>query len=424
MIVPRCHVRQLLHDGTRVTAVRSSQGDIGLPDGGAVVLALGTIESTRLALNSFDGLPGTAAVGRGLMAHLRSNLTIRVPRTSLPVDAAVNELAAGALLLKGRHKASDGRTRFFHLQITAAGLGPQGNNSEAEMWRKIPDIDTYDRLATASDSHVVITLRGIGETDPDVATNLVRLDPEPDEYGDRRAYVDLGTTPVLGELWDAMGATAEDAALAFAGGGGYDVLTTTGWQALGVGTRAGTVLPPARRHDGLGTTHHEAGTLRMGTDPATSADAAARLHAVDNAYVVGPALFPRVGSPNPMLTGVAAGPAARRPPHRHKPLHHCRRLHRALRRGGSQPVADGRPRRLRPHRRGPGEPARRRAGHGLVRRGHSAGFRAAPAVRTQPHRRQLRGVRPVPEPEQQGLRQHRLGGGAIRLRGADRRLGA
>src|SRR5262249_23143446 len=63
---------------------------------------------------------------------------------------------------------------------------------------------------------------------------------------------------------------------------------------------------PAGRRDGLGTTHHEAGTLRMGTDPTTSVtDQYGRFHGVKNAYAVGPALFPTIGSPNPMLTGIA-----------------------------------------------------------------------------------------------------------------------
>src|SRR6185503_14493072 len=60
------------------------------------------------------------------------------------------------------------------------------------------------------------------------------------------------------------------------------------------------------RRDGLGTTHHEAGTLRLGDDPNTSVtDANCRFHNVTNAYVAGPALFPTIGSPNPMLTGIA-----------------------------------------------------------------------------------------------------------------------
>src|SRR5439155_18598221 len=74
-----------------------------------------------------------------------------------------------------------------------------------------------------------------------------------------------------------------------------------------------TILPykfsdasgPGRR-DGLGTTHHEAGTLRMGQDATQSVtDPNCRFHTGVNTYVAGPALFPTIGSPNPMLTGIA-----------------------------------------------------------------------------------------------------------------------
>jgi hypothetical protein len=44
----------------------------------------------------------------------------------------------------------------------------------------------------------------------------------------------------------------------------------------------------------------------MGTDPHVSVtNPDGRFHYVENAYVAGPALFPTVGSPNPMLTGTA-----------------------------------------------------------------------------------------------------------------------
>jgi hypothetical protein len=62
----------------------------------------------------------------------------------------------------------------------------------------------------------------------------------------------------------------------------------------------------SRNRDGIGTTHHESGTLRMGDDPTASVTTAnGRFHHVVNAYVAGPALFPTMGSPNPMLSGVA-----------------------------------------------------------------------------------------------------------------------
>ncbi|HVT15620.1 MAG TPA: family 16 glycoside hydrolase [Thermoanaerobaculia bacterium] len=80
---------------------------------------------------------------------------------------------------------------------------------------------------------------------------------------------------------------------------------------VGPGADLKAVLPysfagDGGRRDGLGTTHHEAGPLAMGEDPNTSViDSNGRFHRVDNAYAAGPALFPTIGSPNPMLTGVA-----------------------------------------------------------------------------------------------------------------------
>ena len=57
---------------------------------------------------------------------------------------------------------------------------------------------------------------------------------------------------------------------------------------------------------GLARPITKAGTLRMGISPANSVTTPnARFHHVVNAYVAGPALLPSLGSPNPMLSGVA-----------------------------------------------------------------------------------------------------------------------
>src|SRR6266480_4102626 len=66
---------------------------------------------------------------------------------------------------------------------------------------------------------------------------------------------------------------------------------------------AGLTVNNPERRDGLGTTHHEAGTLRMGDNANDSVtDVNCRFHGVKNTYTAGPALFPTNGSPNPMLT--------------------------------------------------------------------------------------------------------------------------
>jgi choline dehydrogenase-like flavoprotein len=315
MIVPNCHVTGLATNGDQVTAVWTDQGDVPVVDGAVVVLAAGTSESTRLALNAYQGQTGAQAIGQGLMAHLRSNLTIRIPRTSLPNDPPEQGLSEAALFLKGKANVGnaaniDKKDRFFHLQITAAGLGPQGNNSETEMWRKVVDIDSLHRFTSASDSHIVITIRGIGEMDPDNPTSFISQHAESDEYDIPRAFVQLQASERDQNLWIEMDTCSDLVALAFAGGKPYEVLVnpdTDQWKTVDAGTTAATVLafsPP--RRDGLGTTHHEAGPLRLDADPNKGAvDLNGRFHAARNLYALGPATFPRLGSPNPMLTGTA-----------------------------------------------------------------------------------------------------------------------
>src|SRR5205085_8093419 len=117
----------------------------------AVVLASSTIESTRLALESF----ATPRMGRNLMGHLRSNTVVRIKRAAfgpLPKD-----LQAAALLVRGSTPQ-----RRYHLQVTAAAV--TGADPEAVMFRMIPDIDLLDAtLKAESANSIVITLRGIGE---------------------------------------------------------------------------------------------------------------------------------------------------------------------------------------------------------------------------------------------------------------------
>jgi hypothetical protein len=311
MVVPDCHVKRLITDGSdpirRIVAVETNRGIVQVPEEAVVVLALGTIENARIALVSLPGLPGSERMGTNLMPHLRSNLTIRIPRAAINgLDSAVNELQASALFVKCRHAHADGLFGHFHLQITAAGLDRPSTDSEAELFKKIPDVDTVAAFRHANDQQIVMTLRGIGEMRPNNPASLVRLTGETDEFGISRAFVSINPGVEDGVLWDAMDTAADQTALIFSNGQPYEVLSGGTFQPVAAGQAASAVLPFPNRRDGLGTTHHEAGTLAMGDDPNNSVtDRSARFHRVPNLYVAGPALFPTVGSPNPMLTGTA-----------------------------------------------------------------------------------------------------------------------
>src|SRR5262249_22962192 len=147
MIIPNCRVGRLVtqRDGDtwRVTEIVLQDSRTGLkfpnlqvPRGCAVVMALGTIESTRMALLSFQGIPNYSLIGTNLLAHLRSNKTINVPISAmkfLPPGALDNgQSRQSALFLKGRADLGNGKIGHFHLQITASAHGSDQNDTNSE----------------------------------------------------------------------------------------------------------------------------------------------------------------------------------------------------------------------------------------------------------------------------------------------------
>lgn len=143
--------------------------------------------------------------------------------------------------------------------------------------------------------------------EPHNPASRVSLAGECDEFGMPRAWVTLKPSSRDLELWDAMDEASDQAALALTGNSPFEVFLGGGRFASAMpGQPPRELLQFTARRDGLGTTYHEAGTLWMGDDPQSSVtNTDGRFHAIENAYVAGPALFPSVGSPNPMLTGVA-----------------------------------------------------------------------------------------------------------------------
>ena len=322
MVVNEAYVTRLVSDGRRVTGVElqtttpntpSRSAAFDVPAGGVVILGLGTIENTRMALNT---VPGKALMGRNLMAHLRSNLTFRIPHSSFRELELTGELAVSALFVKGIHVRDDGSDGHFHIQITASGVGELSTNSEAELFKKIPNIDELDQFAGLDDRWIVVTLRAIGEMIGDRTSadpqNRIALGA-PDGNGVPRALVRLETNPrgpadprgdADNKLWKAMNDASIEVARMLAGDGEIQYLS----QPNAPGNAVWQPVPPAEpaREDSLSSTHHEAGTLWMGSDPATSVtDEFGRIWELENLYVVGPALLPTIGSPNPMLSGTA-----------------------------------------------------------------------------------------------------------------------
>lgn len=296
-VVPNAHVTRLVAANGSVISlqvnVNGASRSLPIAPNCAVILALGTIESTRLALVSFPTNPGNSAaelMGRNLMAHLRSNIFVRINRTALdPGNTLPAVLQTGALLVRG--STPQGK---FHIQATASA-DPTGN-SDALLYSMIPDIDLLDAtLANQQAGWISIGFRGVSQligdqttSAPNGAGRWINLSPyDVDEFGVPRAYVQLTTTAAEDALANAMDAGILALATQLAGNDTAKLQITS------------------QDRDGLGTTYHEAGTLWMGTNPQASVtDTNGRFHNVANAFCADQSLFVTVGSVNPTLTGL------------------------------------------------------------------------------------------------------------------------
>jgi choline dehydrogenase-like flavoprotein len=309
--VPRAQVHRLNKSGESVTSIEFSVAGqrrvLSLAPQCVVVIANGTVECSRLALDSLG--VGSTQFGSpragNLMAHLRSNITVRVKRAVLGLVNPPKELETVALIVRGA-----ALNRRFHIQVTAAAIA--GSNPEANMWSMVPDTDLLATLVSQQDPQwVTLTLRCIGEMEdsrrlpPDPGMSWIDLSGETDGWLTRRAFVNLVATQNDRQLWATMDAAAFDLAAALAQlptNIQYWNQQTNSW----VSTRP---APDASGRgfwqDGLGTTHHEAGTLFMGQPGSSVTNTTGRFHNVANAYVAGPAVFPTLGSANPSLTALS-----------------------------------------------------------------------------------------------------------------------
>lgn len=319
IVVPNCHIKRLntLPVGDsglrRVVSIETSQGTIEVAHNAVVVFAMAAIESARLALDSFPGIRAYEQIGKNLMVHLRTNTQFRIRRDN-PIFTGFewDQLEVSGIQLRGRINHPDGTQGHFHLQVAASGVPIGEGSSDVEIFRKIPDLDDFNFFRNTRDDEVAVAIRGIGEFSPKNPNSRVDLDPELDEFGIRRAFVRINddanvNIPAIRNL-----NTKDSDVLAAMIEATNDVL-----KLFGEAPRPVRSEPPENpnesidesKHiklDGVGTTYHEAGTLRMGDDPNDSVVTPdLRFHGVTNAYVTDMSILPTCGSANPVQPGIA-----------------------------------------------------------------------------------------------------------------------
>jgi choline dehydrogenase-like flavoprotein len=303
MIVPYCHVKRLrtrtytLATGATVQEVDGMDTGSGFIDLSGtvagnpnrrplVVLAAGAIESARLALLSAGNIPNAGEMGANLMVHLRKNVIFTA---TLPTALGLKQQELCVLLVRCRATLGNGTPVHFHLQITASAVpaGSGAGKSDALLFQNVPDLDNVRIFSETAPGEVDVSIRAVGEMLPNPQNNAVTVPVQPadnDEYIVPRALVRLVRSPN-----DVQAMTLMDAAI-----------NGAAQQVFGKAVTAANVQP-----DGLGTTYHESGTLRMGDDPTHSVvNADGQFHYVTNLFAGDASALPTCGSANPVMNGI------------------------------------------------------------------------------------------------------------------------
>jgi hypothetical protein len=321
MIVPDCHVKGLrtrsytLATGANVQEidgifVRSKDtGDDFLDLSGAVqgntqrrptvILAMGAIESARMALLTpgLTSAPNGGIVGNNLMVHLRKNSTFTVP---IPPGLTLNDLELSALLVRCRAKVN-GAFVHYHFQISASALpaGSGASSSDALLFQSVPDLDNLRHFENTAPGEIDVSIRAVGEILPN-PENSVTVLTAPGQVDLDEALVPRATATLVPRT--SAGNNIDSQVMNLMNQG-IDFLA----QNLFGAVPGPNYTPAANRNpDGLGTTFHESGTLRMGEDPAKSVvNPDSQFHFVTNLYAGDAAVLPTCGSANPVMNGVA-----------------------------------------------------------------------------------------------------------------------
>ena len=292
-----------------------------------VIVAGNTINSTRLALNSFPRprqlAPGGELMGRNLMSHVRGNFVWKVSRNALGIPATDTRLMTAALHVQGSTETSQGAGQF-HFQfyaapnVNTAAFPGAANNPEEFLYHMVPNLDDVDSILEAQTGlgdRVVIGIRTCGETfgnrtSPIDSCNEVSwMNVNPFGGTGDDVYFENGQPLLVPKAFVNQVETPDDNAVRVAQTqAAYDFIEALANQPPGAAHSRDPNAPIQlfkEGEDASGTTYHESGTLWMGTDYTKSVtDDNGRFHHVSNAYCVDQSIFPTVGSANPVPTGL------------------------------------------------------------------------------------------------------------------------
>jgi len=284
-VVIDAEVTKLNESNGDVYSIETTQGILNIGSA-LVLLACNTLEAAFIGSRSF---PEHKLIGKNLSGHMRSWLALRVPRNSNYASALTDDLQVTGFYLPGR-SSKNGRLLHTHISLVH---NPNPSRDIDILYKTLPDASSEKAVNTYSDpDYVVIMLHTmgefLGERNAD-SWNYVRVNSK----GQNLVCIEL--QDVDKEFWNEMDSTTYQIADVLSDGNKIQYQAVDGsWS---------DSKPSTLRAEGF---VHEAGTFWMGDDASTSVtDFKGKLYGFSNLYAVGSMTFPRTGSFNPTLTGIA-----------------------------------------------------------------------------------------------------------------------
>jgi len=285
-----------------------------------LILAGTAVESTRLVLNSFPRSrflkENRELIGRNLMGHLFSGVTVRIKREALGFFKE-DDLQSALYHIQGY---SENFKKSYHFQLFCSS--DPNFNVFTTLYKTFYDYEELlDTLKSQDKEWVTLLILTVSEVQGKPLTplgtdgsNWMNLSPDRkfiEKFGQveyPKPYLKWESSKEDEEFWDEVHSTLFDFLSSLVRPGDIEYLDPTNpdpkrdnnWK-----KEKPTQFDQYQSTEAFWNSRHEGGTLWMGENPDESVtDLDGKLHHIQNVYCADQAIFPTVGSANPVLTGL------------------------------------------------------------------------------------------------------------------------
>lgn len=287
-----CLVKRIHHENGRAKFLETSKGNFTLGDA-KLILAMSTLPSTTLMLNSFSSSPfkQLGSIGKRFTAHFVSVIYARVPFNNTGMYTLFEEQTQGKLEMAAMYVAGENKEskHQFHIQLTAVTVIDEKPIEDYDTMRNLLKTPSNEQL-TSSKGHIVFVCASLGQLDHKNSDNCFCLNADADITCNTTLQVIANDND--NALWDTMdkstfgilkrltpiGETIE-----------YWNSDTKGWQSH----------HPTVKQIRLQGLVHPASTMWIGRDSESPVNLDYQFCGVDNVYLTGGALWPTGASWNP-----------------------------------------------------------------------------------------------------------------------------